>query len=183
MSAPVAESESAAASTRGPWTPGLMPKGGLEATARANAAIATDEPDSVPQDGIARAGGFRQRGKEEEIRGRTERWKNKWAAGYKRQQGEQCDGDEAVDADINRPHQAGRKVPQEPFHAHVREQRSDMLEAVEPGDGIVMFFHEDHQMFGSRSKYSSSSFLPPSPRPTDFSDSMNSIRSIHLTIL
>jgi hypothetical protein len=39
------------------------------------------------------------------------------------------------------------------------------------------------QMFGSRSKYSSSSFLPPSPLPSIFSDSMNSIRSIHLTIL
>ena len=30
---------------------------------------------------------------------------------------------------------------------------------------------------------SSSSFLPPSPLPSIFSDSMNSIRSIHLTIL
>lgn len=40
-----------------------------------------------------------------------------------------------------------------------------------------------HQMLGSRSKYSSSSFLPPSPLPSTFSDSMNSIRSIHLTIL
>ena len=40
-----------------------------------------------------------------------------------------------------------------------------------------------HQMFGSRSKYSSSSFVPPSPLPTCFSDSINSIRSIHLTIL
>lgn len=39
------------------------------------------------------------------------------------------------------------------------------------------------QMFGSKSKYSSSSFFPPSPNPTCFSDSMNSIRSIHLTIL
>ena len=40
-----------------------------------------------------------------------------------------------------------------------------------------------NQMFGSSSKYSSSSFVPPSPLPTCFSDSMNSIRSIHLTIL
>ena len=39
------------------------------------------------------------------------------------------------------------------------------------------------QMLGNRSKYSSSSFLPPSPLPSTFSDSMNSIRSIHLTIL
>ena len=40
-----------------------------------------------------------------------------------------------------------------------------------------------HQMFGSRSKYSSSSFVPPSPSPISFSDSMNSMRSIHFTIL
>ena len=39
------------------------------------------------------------------------------------------------------------------------------------------------QIFGSRSKYSSSSFLPPWPLPISFSDSMNSMRSIHLTIL
>ena len=39
------------------------------------------------------------------------------------------------------------------------------------------------QMFGSRSKYSSSSFEPPSPLPSCFSDSTNSIRSIHLIIL
>src|SRR5689334_16070099 len=38
-----------------------------------------------------------------------------------------------------------------------------------------------HQMFGNRSKYSSSSFLPPSPLPSAFSDSTNSMRSIHLT--
>src|ERR1035438_7472032 len=43
-------------------------------------AIAADEPDSVSQDGIARAGGFRQRGKEEEIRGGAEGWQNKWTS-------------------------------------------------------------------------------------------------------
>ena len=58
-----------------------------------------------------------------------------------------------------------------------------MLEAAGLGARIVMFIYGGHQIFGSRSKYSSSSFLPPSPRPTFFSDSMNSIRSIHLTIL
>jgi hypothetical protein len=36
-----------------------------------------------------------------------------------------------------------------------------------------------HQMFGTRSKYSSSSFMPPSPSPTNISDSINSRRSIH----
>jgi hypothetical protein len=40
-----------------------------------------------------------------------------------------------------------------------------------------------NQMLGSKSKYSSSSFFPPSPAPRCFSDSINSMRSIHLTIL
>ncbi len=39
------------------------------------------------------------------------------------------------------------------------------------------------QMLGRRSKYSSSSFFPPSPSPNCFSDWINSMRSIHLTIL
>lgn len=39
------------------------------------------------------------------------------------------------------------------------------------------------QILGRRSKYSSSSFFPPSPAPNCFSDSMNSMRSIHFTIL
>ncbi len=39
------------------------------------------------------------------------------------------------------------------------------------------------QMLGSMSKYSSSSFLPPSPLPSVFSVSTNSMRSIHFTIL
>ena len=39
------------------------------------------------------------------------------------------------------------------------------------------------QMLGRRSKYSSSSFFPPSPWPNCFSDCMNSMRSIHLPIL
>jgi hypothetical protein len=40
-----------------------------------------------------------------------------------------------------------------------------------------------HQMYGNRSKYSSSSLAPPSPLPSAFSDSTKSMRSIHLTIL
>ncbi len=39
------------------------------------------------------------------------------------------------------------------------------------------------QMLGRMSKYSSSSFLPPSPLPRVFSVSTNSMRSIHFTIL
>ena len=42
---------------------------------------------------------------------------------------------------------------------------------------------DSFQMLGSRSKYSSSSFFPPSPAPNCFSDWINSMRSIHLTIL
>src|ERR1019366_5428088 len=51
------------------------------------------------------------------------------------------------------------------------------------GNGVRRETQHQYQIFGSRSKYSSSSFVPPSPRPRVFSDSMNSIRSIHLTIL
>jgi hypothetical protein len=50
-------------------------------------------------------------------------------------------------------------------------------------DYMIAQSHPQLQIFGSRSKYSSSSLVPPSPSPTCFSDSMNSIRSIHLTIL
>jgi hypothetical protein len=39
--------------------------------------IAADESNSLTQDGIARAGGVRQCGKEEEIRSWAERWKDK----------------------------------------------------------------------------------------------------------
>ncbi|CAN5528365.1 hypothetical protein BH09GEM1_BH09GEM1_00340 [soil metagenome] len=57
-----------------------------------------------------------------------------------------------------------------PFECSPRMQRSSNTDAAT-------------QIFGSKSKYSSSSFEPPSPLPSSFSDSMNSIRSIHLTIL
>lgn len=49
--------------------------------------------------------------------------------------------------------------------------------------GIAIDVQVNTQIFGSRSKYSSSSFEPPSPLPSCFSDSTNSIRSTHLTIL
>jgi hypothetical protein len=49
--------------------------------------------------------------------------------------------------------------------------------------GQTLAFIHFHQMLGNRSKYSSSSFLPPSPLPSAFSDSTNSMCSIHLTIL
>jgi len=48
---------------------------------------------------------------------------------------------------------------------------------------ITLRQSESFQMLGSRSKYSSSSFFPPSPAPNCFSDWINSMRSIHLTIL
>ena len=48
---------------------------------------------------------------------------------------------------------------------------------------ITLRQSETSQMLGSRSKYSSSSFFPPSPAPNCFSDWINSMRSIHLTIL
>jgi hypothetical protein len=93
----------------------------------------------VAQDGIARTGGFRQWRKEEQIRSGPERWKDKWAARKKGQQRQQPDSDEAVYADIDSPHQAWRKVLQEPFQPHVREQHPDMLEAAVLGARIATF--------------------------------------------
>src|SRR5579863_5186005 len=145
--------------------------------------VPTDESNCVPQDGITRAGDFSQWGKEKEIRCGAERWEDKWASSEKGEQAEQSNGDEAVYADIDCPHQTCREVLQEPFHTHAPKKDSDMLESVVLSGRIVMFIYQSHQILGRRSKYSSSSFLPPSPRPTVFSDSMNSIRSIHLTIL
>ena len=54
-----------------------------------------------------------------------------------------------------------------------------------PFSGISTRMQHDwfHQILGRRSKYSSSSFFPPSPAPNSFSERMNSMRSIHLTIL
>jgi hypothetical protein len=63
--------------------------------------------------------------------------------------------------------------------AHVRIERT-MIKNAQAAGGEA--FYAD-QMFGSRSKYSSSSFEPPSPLPSCFSDSTNSMRSIHLIIL
>ena len=57
------------------------------------------------------------------------------------EQAEQSNGDEAVYADIDCPHQTWRKVLQEPFHTHVREQDSDMLESVVLSARIVMFIY------------------------------------------
>src|SRR5579859_3682898 len=69
---------------------------------------------------------------------------------------------------------------QQPIQPEPSEQRENVISACMLLGGRTEL---PHQMLGSRSKYSSSSFLPPSPLPSVFSDSINSIRSIHLTIL
>src|SRR5665213_636732 len=83
-------------------------------------------------------------------------------------------------------HQAWRKMLEQPFQSQMCDQDADMLEAlntIAQLHKLVWLILGGHQILGSRSKYSSSSFAPPSPSPSSFSDSMNSIRSIHLTIL
>jgi len=90
--------------------------------------IAADESDSVAQNGITRARGFRQRRKEEQIRRRTERRKNKRAARNKGQQCEQPDCDEAIHVDIGSPDQARRTVLQQPFQSQVSEEYADVIE-------------------------------------------------------
>jgi ribosomal protein L20A (L18A) len=82
----------------------------------------------MAQDGVTRARGFRQWGKEEEIRGWTERRKDKRAASDKSEQCEQSDCDEAIYADIGSPHQARRKVLQQPSQPQVRDKYTDVIE-------------------------------------------------------
>jgi len=69
-------------------------------------AITADESDCVAEDSITRARGLRQERKKEEIRSWAERRKDKGAARKKCQQREQSDGDKAVDAYIDRLHDA-----------------------------------------------------------------------------
>ena len=64
-----------------------------------------------------------------------------------------------------------------------REMRTATRHDTWIGSVTAKAFASCHQMFGKMSKYSSSSFLPPSPLPRDFSVATNSIRSIHFTIL
>src|SRR5579875_961195 len=129
---------------------------------------------------IARAARFGERRKKQQISGGTQRRKNERVAAYQRQQRQQRDGDKSIDEHVRRPHQTRRKMLQQPVQSQAPKQRQNGI-----GDGMrlrIRIFLR-HQILGSRSKYSSSSFLPPSPRPSLFSDSRNSMRSIHLTIL
>ena len=73
-------------------------------------------------------------------------------------------------------------------HARVNNTENGPVSDVDPFPGTLLQVEwlpsmDLCQIFGSRSKYSWSSFDPPSPCPSTFSESMNSIRSIHLTIL
>src|SRR5665213_2343056 len=148
--------------------------------------ITADKPDRVSPDRIAWACGLRQRREEKEICSWTERRKDEWAAGKESEQGQDRDGDKTIYANIDSPHQARREMLQQPLEPQVRQQDADVFQAALLNVRMALFgplIGELHQMLGRRSKYSSSSFLPPSPKPIVFSDSMNSMRSIHLTIL
>ena len=113
----------------------------------------------------------------------SERWKHKRAARDKGKQCEQPNREKALYTNIASPTLGAAKVAQQPLQPHVCEQHANVLEIIVFRVHMVPLISVVHQIFGSRSKYSSSSFEPPSPRPRAFSDSMNSIRSIHLTIL
>ena len=177
MNGAVAESERAATSTRGTWTAAcLAERRSVGRSGDRKGSVAADQSNGVSQNGIARTRGFGQRGKEEEIRGWTERRKHKWAARNKGQQREQPDGDEAIDADVDGPYQAQRKVVQQPLQSQVRKEHADVLEVAVLGAWRSSDIRKEIEVFVVF-------ILSAFPRPRVFSDSMNSIRSIHLTIL
>ena len=130
----------------------------------------------MAEDRIARAGGAGQWREEYEIGGGTERGKNERVVADERQQCQDRYGDEAIHENEECPHEARVKMRQEPVKPQPLDQWADMIDT-------LVRFGVPHQILGSRSKYSSSSFLPPSPLPSCFSEAMNSMRSIHFTIL
>src|SRR5580658_9469892 len=103
--------------------------------------VAADESNRVPKNGITRAGDFSQWGKEKEICSGAEGWKDKRTSSKKGEQAEQSNRDEAVYADIDGPNQPWRETLQEPFHTHVGEKDSDMLESVVLRERVVMFIY------------------------------------------
>ena len=74
-------------------------------------------------------------------------------------------------------------IPAKEASGETRLSESRLTQSLSCRPTSAIWVSRFNQMLGSSSKYSSSSFVPPSPLPTCFSDSMNSIRSIHLTIL
>jgi len=91
----------------------------------------------------------------------------------------------AIHRDVERTYQPWREALQQPTEPKPLQQRANVIRSrlLSSGARNAKGLEITHQMLGSRSKYSSSSFLPPSPLPSSFSDWMNSMRSIHLTIL
>src|SRR5665213_123582 len=84
--------------------------------------ITTDEADSMTQDRIARTGVLRKRGGKQKICGGAKGRKYKRAACAHCEQSEQGDCEEAVYQDVERPHQAGRKVMEQPCQLQALEQ-------------------------------------------------------------
>ena len=65
--------------------------------------------------------------------------KDKWASCNECQQAEQPDCGEAVDADIDGPHEPRRQVLQQPRHPQMRKERNDVIEAGVPFVSVPRF--------------------------------------------
>src|SRR5581483_1138034 len=142
--------------------------------------VTTEKAYCMPDDRIPRARGFRHWGKKQKIRSGTERGKNEWIPAHQSQNRKHANRDKTIHEHISRAHQPMREAIQQPNQPQPAQHGENMVRIGALGEWRVGI---SHQMLGSRSKYSSSSFLPPSPLPSSFSDSMNSMRSIHFTIL
>ena len=143
---------------------------------------ATNQSNGVAEQGVARVGGFSERGKEEKVSRWTKRGKHKGAVSQQRQQRQQGDCNEAIQCHVRRPDRLRRQVRQQPTEAKAFNKREDVGCAMVRWRGWIRLLHLSY-MFGSKSKYSSSSLIPPSPSPRVFSEVTNSMRSIHFTIL
>jgi len=88
---------------------------------------ATNQSNGVSEHGVARAGGFSERGKEEKVSRWTKRGKHKGAASQQRQQRQKGDCHKAIECDVRRPDGLRWQVSQQPTEAKPFDEREDVL--------------------------------------------------------
>src|SRR6476646_6897000 len=76
--------------------------------------ITADKADSMAKDSVSGARGLAERGEEQEIRGRSERWKHKWVAAHNRQQRKHANRDKAIHEHVCGPDKSRGEVQQQP---------------------------------------------------------------------
>ncbi len=88
---------------------------------------AAKQPDGMSEHGIARAGGFSQWSKEEEVGRRAQRGEHEGIACQQSQQGQQGYSDKAVERDVGRPDERRRQVSQQPIEAKPVDEQEDVF--------------------------------------------------------